>query len=240
MTHAIADDGPFTGNLVGFANSLHWVEEKRGDSEPAAASCSHIRCFQPSVGGPWQAACSLWAKYYFNRLLIPATCLLAWDWRDNLFAHRVSASFCPETGTPLHFTIHAERRCGPNAELAFVTLLDAHIRRLIDELAEVGGLSKRMLWEGVDHTLRWSATEVSVDRPDRIQRLQRVAQCAGSALRLSSPWTANLKQGPSADVARKFCCLRYQIAGFQACPGLCPRSTNSIARAGDNQSRGRL
>lgn len=210
----------FAGALAGFANSLHWIEGETDETEAFASLRPHLLSFHAVTGGPWPAVCSLWGQIYFNTLLIPATCLLASGWAAESSVRRLSASFCPESGAPLRFTLCGERREETAAEATLLHLLDKHVGIVIDELAVEGGLSKRMLWEGVDHTLRWTVAEIAADRPDSIPRLERLAHRFESRLRLAFPCSSKHRPATSA---RKFCCLRYQLAGHSACPEFCPQ-----------------
>ena len=217
MIDANPGETPFAGALAGFADILQWNEGDSADAEAVAGLRPHLRCFHASSGGPWPAACSFWGQVYFNTLLIPATCLLASGWLADAHVRRISASFCPGGGAPLRFQLCGERRCETSGEAALVRLLDQHIGCVIDELAGESGLSKRMLWEGVDQTMRWTVAEIAKGQPERVLRLKRLAQ---SGLRLAFPL---LSRRPPATAVRKFCCLRHQLPGQCACLEICPK-----------------
>jgi ferric iron reductase protein FhuF len=228
MSEALAADTPFTGALAGFADILCWSEESSDEADTGGDLWPHLLCYQASVGGPWRAACSLWGQVYFNALLIPATCLLARGWRRDAFARALRPCFCPKSGVALRFTAHGESRRAPSAELTLVQLLETHIERVINQLAKAGGLSKPMLWEGAELTLRWTTAEIAAHQPTCASRLRQVAERAHSGSRFALAWS-----GRRGAAGRRLCCLRYQLDGCSTCPEICPRRKGRVDRRDD-------
>lgn len=200
------------GSLAGFAGHVVWA-----DVGTAAEDAEHpLHRFHRAVGGPWRAACSLWAQHYFNALLIPGAALLATSFPPQAKVAAITPAFCSTTGSPLGFALHAQpSSAGFVHDLS--RLLKADLVARIDIIHRAAGLSRRMLEESAALSWAWAVQEIAVLDPAASRRLSR------RAVLLDLPMMPAFKTviaGPPSK--RRFCCLRWTVPGCRACPDICP------------------
>lgn len=182
-------------------------------------------------GGDQRAIISIWSKWHFSALTVPALAanlLLNRDLPvglDNvqvIFNEKGATSrlWLPHEGTALTTQEPFER---------FASLIEQHWAPLIEQLAEISGAAQRVFWSNAGGYLDYYANALA-EHP----LVNETALDAAKAL-LATRTLPNGKRNPlfqpvryftpkgSKEVkrVRKLCCLRYLLDEFDTC-GTCP------------------
>lgn len=220
----------FTPPLIGGTPPLQTYKAARWqDANRLEQDLAHFTRQYPD--GDRRAVVSIWSKWHFSALTVPAltaNLLLNRDLPVGLNEIHVMFNdqgcttrlWLPHEGMPLS-TVDPARR--------FATLIDQHWAPLIKQLAAISGASQRVFWSNaggyLDHYVHALAEHPLVNRE---------AIASAKAL-LDSPLLANGQRNPlfqpvrhfqpqgSTEIkrVRKLCCLRYLLEEFGTC-GNCP------------------
>ena len=172
-----------------------------------------------------RAGVSMWMQTYAVRLVYPVLAANLMAGRDLPVAlEQVTLLVGPEGG-PRGFVLpHAGSACTARGLARFAPLVRAHLAPLIAALAAEDRITPRLAWSNA--AVRIAGT-VEIARGQN--RLDPAAAADAALLLSASAWPdgwANPVQDPYREVcgvqARRVCCLRYMLPGFEGCGASCP------------------
>ncbi|MDF2619911.1 MAG: fhuF [Xanthobacteraceae bacterium] len=209
------------------------VDDGRGSLEPLAALLQAerldtvlarfaARYEQPEA----RAVASQWSKLYFSRLLVPAVAAaIALDWRLPLAPEHMRVAL-DEQGGVTAFALPHPGALYPSrdAEERFGFLVDEHLPVVIDSIARVSGLSRRVLWSNAGNLFETVVSHCSGMLSEAHAGVRHGREML--ARRRLSPGHANplfepVRYLPDGTRLRRVCCLRYLIPSLPYC-GSCP------------------
>lgn len=222
----------FRGALEDIGDAL-FVDDSRGSLEPLVALTQAerldvvlarfaARYEQPEA----RAVASQWSKLYFSRLLVPAAAAaIALDWRLPLAPKHVRVALDEQGGVTAFALQHAGKACPPlDADERFGFLGDEHLPAVIDSIARVSGLTRRVLWSNAGNLFETVVShcsallgEAHVGVRHGREMLARRRLAPGRANPLYEP----VRYLPDGTRLRRVCCLRYLIPSLPYC-GSCP------------------
>jgi ferric iron reductase protein FhuF len=182
-------------------------------------------------GGDRRALASLWSKHYFTRLIPPVVAAsLILEWQLPLHLEHIDVVL-DENGLPQAFKLpHAGHRrdCLPGEPFArFDSLIEGHLRPMIDTLAHHVRLSPKVLWSNAGNYFEWLLGVLGKAMPDADLSDGHAVIGAthlpdGRRNPLFQPVIYREVPGQAEPRRqRRICCLRYRVHGVVHC-GNCP------------------
>ncbi|WP_131195531.1 siderophore-iron reductase FhuF [Lichenihabitans psoromatis] len=173
------------------------------------------------------AAASLWSQFYFSGLIVPS--VMAGMALDRVLPLRIDdlrLDLCPESGVPLRFRMDraADGKATPSIRATLAPMLEGHVAPMIEALRGITGLSRRLLWENAGWSLFWALGEAvrrAPPRQDEIDALLADPSWPDGGRALIAHMKSDMRQ-VGAVQARRVCCRRYLVPGFERCAAICP------------------
>lgn len=176
-----------------------------------------------------RAVASQWSKLYFSKLIIPSVAAsLMLDWRLPLNLHDTGI-ILDELGRPEAFRLAHSGFASPSqtTEERFSCVIDAHIAPVIDAIARVSGLSRKVLWSNAGNIVEnvVSFCETSAPAKNSVEQARKFLGTRqlsnGETNRLFEPVRYPEMNGAPVR-KRRVCCIRYLIPSLGYCK-TCPR-----------------
>lgn len=177
-----------------------------------------------------RAVVSMWTMYYFSILMIGSA--ISWlELRRQLPLALDEMTLCldPDTAEPRAFVLAGTGAVAPELSIhaALHNLFRRHAEPLIEAVAEVGHVSRKLLWGNAAGYFSWAVTEMGrLTDPDLAAEgallLDRPAWPDGWKNPLHGTIRRDCEMEGTAHGRRRVCCLRYVLPGIPGCGMVCP------------------
>ncbi len=177
-----------------------------------------------------RAVVSMWTMYYFSILMIGAA--ISWlELRRRLPLALDEMTICldPETAEPRAFVLAGTGDAAPDLSIhaAIHDLFRRHVEPLVEAVADLGHISRKLLWANAAGYFSWAVMETGRQTDPKLA-------AEGSAL-LDQPFWPDGWKNPLHGMIRRecdaetvghgrrrVCCLRYALPGVPGCGMVCP------------------
>lgn len=231
----------FTGALAPYAEALSFSDDGRPGVPCGALLDEDVfdRILVPleerNPGADRRAVASLWSRWYFSALVVPAVAQnLVLDRRLPLALDEVQLLLHDEEGRPAGFRLRHSGGRAPDRDPfeRFRPLVRGHLEPLVAAVSEHAGLAPHLLWCNAGSYFDWVVREL--DSRDEGAGTGTGAATAGRRFLRSRTWPDGRENplfepvrrldGPDGEpvLQRRICCLRYLLPETEDCGALCP------------------